>query len=140
MVRMHGFSLFELVACLALIATIAGGAALRLPDILASIRLSGAAQRLSTALRHARGHALERGSPVEVALDDSRQIWEVREVSAATLATEPLPPGVAFASLPASRRVRFTALGTTDNATIVLGAGASVRRIVVNQRGRVRVQ
>jgi prepilin-type N-terminal cleavage/methylation domain-containing protein len=140
MVRMQGFSLFELVVCLALVATMTGGAALRLPDILASVRLSGAAQRLSAALRQARGRALERGSPVEVALDDARQMWEMREVSAATLVREPLPPGVAFASLPASRRVRFTALGTTDNATIALGAGTGVRRIVVNQRGRVRVQ
>jgi prepilin-type N-terminal cleavage/methylation domain-containing protein len=140
MVRMPGYSLLELLACLALLGTIAGGAALRLPDILASVRLSGATQRLSAALRQARGHALERGSPVEVELDDARRVWEVREVSAATLAREPLPPGVSFAGLPASRRVRFTALGTTDNATITLGAGAAVRRIVVNQRGRVRVQ
>jgi prepilin-type N-terminal cleavage/methylation domain-containing protein len=140
MVRMHGFTLFELVACLALVATIAGGAALRLPDILASVRLSGATQRLSAALRQARGHALERGSPVEAELDDARGLWEVREVSGASLAREPLPAGVIFASLPASRRVRFSAIGTTDNATIMLGAGAIVRRIVVNQRGRVRVQ
>src|SRR5262249_13463584 len=140
MVRLHGFSLFELVACLALVATIAGGAALRLPDILASVRLSGATQRLSAALRQARGHALERGSPVDVQLDDARGVWEGREVSAAALAREPLPPGVGLAGFPASRRVRFTALGTTDNATITLGAGAAVRRIVVNQRGRVRVQ
>jgi prepilin-type N-terminal cleavage/methylation domain-containing protein len=140
MVRMHGFTLFELLACLALVATIAGGAALRLPDVLAAVRLGGAVQRLSAALRQARGHALERGGPVEVALDDTRQAWEVREVSATTLAREALPPGVTFASLPASRRVRFTALGTTDNATITLGAGAAVRRIVVIQRGRVRVQ
>src|SRR5262249_20092966 len=119
---------------------IAGGAALRLPDILASVRLSGAAQRLSAALRQARGHALERGSPVEVALDDARQMWEVREVSAATLASEPLPPGVAFASPPASRRLGFTRCGTTGIATMALGAGAGGRRIVVNQRGRVRVQ
>ena len=137
--RLHRFTPFELLSRLARVA-IAGGAALRLPDVLAAVRLGGAAQRLSAALRQARGHALEHGGPVEVALDDARQAWEVREVSATTLAREALPPGVTFASLPASRRVRFTALGTTDNATITLGAGATVRRIVVNQRGRVRVQ
>jgi Tfp pilus assembly protein FimT len=138
MVRMQGFSLFELIACLALLATIVGTAALRMPDILASIRLSGAVQRLSAALRQARGRALEHGSPVEVRLDDAQGVWEMRDTT--TVTREALPPGVAFASLPASRRVRFTALGTTDNATITLGAGASVRRIVLNQRGRVRVQ
>ena len=140
MVRMQGFSLFELVACLALIATVTGTAALRLPGILTSLRLGGAAQRLSAALRQARGRALERGSPVEVQLDDARGSWEMRDAQAVTLAQEVLPSGVVFAGLPASRRVRFSALGTTDNATITLGGGASVRRVIVNQRGRVRVQ
>jgi Tfp pilus assembly protein FimT len=140
MVRMQGFGLLELVACLALLATIAGAGALRLPDVLASLRLSGAAQRLSAALRQARGRALERGGPVEVQLDEGRSLWELRDTSGATVARETLPPGVTFTGLPASRRVRFSALGTTDNATIALGAGATVRRIVVNQRGRVRVQ
>lgn len=140
MVRMQGFGLLELVACLALLATIAGAGALRLPDVLASLRLSGAAQRLSAALRQARGRALERGGPVEVQLDEGGSLWELRDASGATVARETLPPGVTFTGLPASRRVRFSALGTTDNATIALGAGTTVRRIVVNQRGRVRVQ
>jgi prepilin-type N-terminal cleavage/methylation domain-containing protein len=140
MVRMQGFGLLELVACLALLATIASAGALGLPDILASVKLSGAVHRLSAALRQARGRALERGSPIEMQLDDTRRLWEVREVQGPALVREALPPGVAFTSLPASRRVRFTALGTADNATITLGAGASVRRVVVNQRGRVRVE
>ncbi len=140
MVRIQGFSLLELVACLALLATIATVGALRLPDVLASLRLSGAAQRLSAALRQARGRALERGAPVEVQLDEGRSLWELRDTTGVTVARETLPPGVTFAGLPVSRRVRFSALGTTDNATIALGAGVTVRRIVVNQRGRVRVQ
>jgi Tfp pilus assembly protein FimT len=140
MVRMQGIGLLELVACLALLATIAGTGALRLPDVLVSLRLGGAVQRLSAALRQARGRALERGGPVEVQLDDAQAQWEMRDTHGATIARETLPPGVVFTGLPASRRVRFSALGTTDNATIALGAGAAVRRIVVNQRGRVRVQ
>jgi len=56
------------------------------------------------------------------------------------VARDVLPAGVRFTSLPASRRVRFTAIGTSDNATIALAAGGPARRIVVNQRGRVRVQ
>src|SRR4030095_6072512 len=104
-----GFTLFELVACLALVATIAGGAALRLPDILASVRLSGATQRLSAAPGQARGPALERGSPVEAELDDARGLWEVREVSGASLAREPLPAGGVFARPPARPRPRLRA-------------------------------
>ena len=135
-----GFGLLELLACLALLAIVAATAALRLPEVLASIRLSGAAQRLSAGLRQARGNALERGSPVDVQLDDALGVWEMHEAGAPTLAREALPPGVAFVGLPASRRIRFSALGTTDNATITLGAGAGIRLIIVNQRGRVRVQ
>jgi general secretion pathway protein H len=140
MARLHGFSLLELVVCLALVATIAGAGAIRLPDALAGLRLSGAAQRLSAALRQARGRALERGGPVEVQLDAGGGLWELRDSLGVTVAREALPAGVAFASLPASRRVRFSALGTSDNATIELAAGKAMRRIVVNQRGRVRVQ
>ena len=130
------------MACLALVATIAGGAgALRLPDVLASLRLGGAAQRLSAALRQARGRALERGGPVEVALDDARRAWEVRDVSGDDAgARAPCHPASRSRASPVSRRVRFTALGTTDNATITLGAAAPRAGIVVNQRGRVRVQ
>src|SRR4029077_7511500 len=98
MVRMHGFTLFELLACLALCAQIAGGAPAPLPRVLAAIRRGGGAQRLSAALRQARGHALERGSPVEVALDDARQAGEGGEVSATMLPREPLPPGLTLAT------------------------------------------
>jgi prepilin-type N-terminal cleavage/methylation domain-containing protein len=139
MVRLHGFSLLEVVVCVALVAVIAGAGAIRLPDTLAGMRLGGAAQRLSAVLRQARGRALERGGPVEVRLDEGGGLWELRDSLGATIAREALPAGVAFASLPASRRVRFSALGTSDNATIELAAGTARRRIVVNQRGRVRV-
>jgi Tfp pilus assembly protein FimT len=140
MVRMQGASLLELLACLVLLVTIAGTGALRLPDILASVRLGGTVHRLSAALRQARGRALERGGPVEILFDQAGGVWEMREPNGASLEREVLPPGITFASLPASRRVRFTAVGTADNATVVLGAGAVMRRVVVNQRGRVRVQ
>src|SRR5262245_36835161 len=138
--RSFGFGLVELVAGLALVAVIAGAGALKLPEVLASLRLTGAVQRLSAALRQARGRALERGGPVELQLDDVRGLWELRDVSGPVVARDVLTPGIRFSSLPASRRVRFTAIGTSDNATIALDAGGPARRIVVNQRGRVRVQ
>jgi Tfp pilus assembly protein FimT len=140
MVRLQGASLLELLVCLALLVTIAGTGALRVPDIMAGMRLSGTAHRLSAALRQARGRALERGGPVEVLFDEAGNRWEVQEPNGPSIAREVLPPGVTFAGLPANRRVRFSAIGTAENATVTLGAGGVVRRVVVNQRGRVRVQ
>lgn len=140
MVRMQGASLLELLVCLALLVTIAGTGTLRLPDVMAAVRLSGTAHRLSAALRQARGRALEGGGPVEIVFDEAGNRWQMQEPSGPSIAQEVLPPGVSFAGLPANRRVRFSAVGTTDNATVVLGAGGVVRRVVVNQRGRVRVQ
>jgi Tfp pilus assembly protein FimT len=140
MVRIHGASLLELLVCLVLLATIARTGALRLPEILAGVRLSGTTHRLSAALRQARGRALERGGPVEIVLDEVAGVWEMRDSNGSSLEREMLPRGISFTGWPASRRVRFSAIGTADNATIVLGAGSVTRRVVVNQRGRVRVQ
>src|SRR5205809_544605 len=56
------------------------------------------------------------------------------------LSTRWLPPGVGFAALPARSRVLFGGLGSAENATITLAAGARMRSVIVNQRGRVRVQ
>src|SRR5262249_56097783 len=85
MVRMHGASLLELLVCLVLLATLASTGALRLPEILAGVRLSGTVHRLSAALRQARGRALERGGPVEIVLDEAAAVLEIR-------APNPPPP------------------------------------------------
>lgn len=140
MVRTHGASLLELLVCLVLLATLATTGTLRLPEILAGVRLSGTVHRLSAALRQARGRALERGGPVEIVVDEVAGVWEMRDSNGSPLEREVLPRGVSFTGWPASRRVRFSAIGTADNATLVLGAGRASRRVVVNQRGRVRVQ
>ncbi len=140
MVRSGGFTLLELLACCAVAAATLGIGAIRLPPMVATVRLSGAAHRLAAALRDARGRALARNVRIDVQFDPTRGAWDVRDTSGRTLETQALPPGVVFASVPASRRVRFTTVGTADNATVALSAGRTTRRIVVNQRGRVRVQ
>jgi len=56
------------------------------------------------------------------------------------LSTRWLPPGVGFTALPARSRVLFGGLGNAENATVTLAAGARARSVIVNQRGRVRVQ
>jgi len=139
MVRSDGFSLLELLLGLAVAAAVGGSAALQLPPVVATIRLTGTAYRLASALRQARGHALEHNVRIDVRFDATANGWEVSEVGGRPLLRERLPPGVVFQSLPASRRVRFSTTGTADNATVVFAAGTRMRRVVVNQRGRVRV-
>ena len=76
----------------------------------------------------------------EVRFDAGRGTCETRDGAGRVIERRMLPPAVGFASLPARGRIGFDGLGTADNGTIVVAGGARVRRIVVNQRGRVRVQ
>jgi type II secretion system GspH-like protein len=111
----------------------------RLASLVESVRVAGAARTVATALRLARGLALSSDATTEVRFDAIRGACETRDAAGALLATHALPPGVGFASLPARSRVLFGGLGTADNATIVVAGAGRVRRIVVNQRGRVRL-
>jgi Tfp pilus assembly protein FimT len=139
-VRSSGFTAVELAACMALFAIVVGASAAQLSPLIASVRLSGAAHRLAAGLRQARGRALERNLRIEIRFDPARRVWDVREFGGLALESQALPDGVSFAGLPAGERVRFSTIGTADNATITLAAGSGSRRVVVNQRGRVRVQ
>jgi Tfp pilus assembly protein FimT len=139
-VRSPGFTGVELLACLALFAIVTAAGGSQLSPLIASVRLSGAAHRLAAGLRQARGRALERNLRMEIRFDAPARRWDVREFGGLAIESQALPDGVAFAGLPAGVRVRFSTIGTADNATITLSAGRGTRRIVVNQRGRVRVQ
>ncbi len=119
---------------------LAGASVVQLVGLVTSARVTGAARTVATALRLARGVALSEGGGTEVRFDPARRSCETRDAAGAVVETRFLPPGIGFTSLPARRRVQFGGLGTADNATVVIGAGSRVRRIIVNQRGRVRVQ
>jgi Tfp pilus assembly protein FimT len=103
------------------------------------VRLAGASRRVATVLRSARGHALAQGMSVQVAFDAAAGRAELRD-GPTMLASHPLPPGIAFTALPSRSRILFGGLGSAENGTIELGAGARRRRVIVNQRGRVRLQ
>lgn len=139
MFRSEGFTVAELLLGLLVAAAVGGTAALQVPSLVAAIRLGGTAYRLAASLRQARGQALERNVRIDVRFDATGRVWEVGEAGGRVFARERLPPGVVFRSLPSSARVRFGTTGTAENATVVLGAGSGTRRVVVNQRGRVRV-
>jgi len=132
--------LLEALGGVALAAILAGVATVRLVELVDSARLAGAARTIATALRLARGRALAAGGSMEVRLDAVRMVLELRDGAGALLETRWLPAGVRFAALPARDRVQFGGLGTAQNATVTLSAGARARSVIVNQRGRVRVQ
>jgi general secretion pathway protein H len=136
----RGFTLLEVVAGLGLTTLLAGIGVVRLVELVQTARLAGAAREVATALRLARGVALSADATIEVRFDPARALCETRDRAGTLLETRRLPPGVAFSSLPARSRVLFGGLGAAENATITLGAGARRRSVVVNQRGRVRVQ
>ena len=140
MQRARGFTLLEVVAGLGLAMVLAGVGAVQLVALVQTARLAGAAREVATALRLARGIALSGDASIEVRFDPERALCETRERAGTLLSTRWLPPGVGFAALPARSRVLFGGLGSAENATVTLAAGARTRSVIVNQRGRVRVQ
>jgi len=138
--RERGVTLLETLAGIGLAGVLAGSGVVQLVGLVASARVSGAARTVATALRLARAIALSEDGASEVRFDVARRTCETRNPGGTVVETRFLPPGIGFTSLPSRRRVQFGGLGSADNATIVIGAGSRVRRIVVNQRGRVRVQ
>jgi general secretion pathway protein H len=136
----HGFTLVEALVALGLMSVLAGVGVVQLVELVESARLAGAARSLATALRLARGRALSQDATVQVRFDAARALCETRDQTGALIEARPLPAGVAFAALPARGRILFASLGTADNGTVTLSAGARARSVIVNQRGRVRVQ
>jgi general secretion pathway protein H len=137
--RTGGFTVIELLLVVALAATVGGLGTVTLPHLAGSVRLASAADRLAAVLRAARGQALARGRSIEVRFDPAARTWSVRERLEPPFEVHQLPTGVVYQSLPSALRVRFSTVGTADNATVVLAAGGRARRIVVNQRGRVHL-
>jgi Tfp pilus assembly protein FimT len=135
----RGSTLLEALAGLALASTIAGLGVPRVVALAESAGLAGTSRVLATALRLARERALGGGVPVEVRFDVAARRWTV-QVAGRVLDAQALASPVTFAAVPARQRIVFGALGTADNATVTLAAGARRRSVVVNQRGRVRFQ
>lgn len=133
-------TLLETLVGLGLATILAGASVVQLAELVASARVTGAARTVATALRLARGIALSGGGTTEVRFDPVARSCQTRDPAGAVVETRFLPSPIGFTALPARQRVQFYGLGTGDNATVAIGAGARVRRIVVNQRGRVRVQ
>ena len=137
--RSRGFTVLEVLAALGLAAILAGMGTVQLIELVRSARLASGARTTASLLRLARGRALASNLEVEVAFDAATASCSMRQV-ASVLETRPLPAGVTFAALPARGRILFGALGSAENGTVRLAAGPRTRRVIVNQRGRVRLQ
>jgi general secretion pathway protein H len=135
----RGFTLIETLCCVAIVATLASASVIATTSLAAALRVAATTRTLAQTMRATRARAMAEGVPLEVRFDVATSRWSVRSDDGTIRHTEPLPEPVRFASLPARALIGFTPTGTADNATIVLVAGASSARIVVNQRGRVRL-
>ena len=140
MAHPRGVTLLEAMIGLAFATTTTSIGVVQLVELVHGAELAGAARTLATAMRVARGQALAGLGPMDVRFDGAGASWAVSDGTGVTRETHRLPPGVAFAGLPVRQHIQFGALGTADNGTVTLAAGARTRRVVVNQRGRVRVQ
>jgi prepilin-type N-terminal cleavage/methylation domain-containing protein len=138
--RDRGFTVLELLVALGIAAVLTGSGVASLVDLVATARVAGAARAAASGLRLAREQALARGAAIEVRFDAPARAWTTRTAGGAVIATHALPRGVAFARLPARGRVLFGGLGTAENATVAFATGPRQRSVIVNQRGRVRVQ
>ena len=137
--RRRGFTLIETLACVAIAAALAGTGSLAAVSLATSLRVATSARTLAQTMRATRARAMAEGRPLEMRFDAAASRWSVRTDDGTIRHDEPLPDPVRFTSLPVRALVRFGATGTGDNGTVALGAGTASARIVVNQRGRVRL-
>jgi type II secretion system protein H len=137
--RTRGFTLIETLCSTAIVAVVATGGVLATASLAATLRVATTARTLGQTMRATRARAMAEGTPLEVRFDATAGRWSIHSDDGMTRQIAAIPESVRFASLPARAVVRFTPTGTADNATIVLAAGPSSARIVVNQRGRVRL-
>ena len=135
----RGFTLIEAMVGVAIAAIVARTAVLATVSLTAALRVAATTRTLAQAMRETRARAMAEGEPVDVVFDASASRWTVRALDGTIRHLEPLADPVRFVSLPARSSVRFTSTGTADNATIVLGTSNATGRIIVNQRGRVRL-
>jgi prepilin-type N-terminal cleavage/methylation domain-containing protein len=137
--RRRGFTVIELLAGVGLVAIVAAMSALAGSSVATAIHAAASGRTLAQTMRETRARAMAEGAPIDVLFDASTSTWAVRPVGGPVRRTEPLPAPIRFLALPARARIRFDSNGTAENGTIALGAGSAACRIVVNQRGRVRL-
>ena len=136
----RGFTLIEALVGVTIAAILASASALVLSSFATALRLTASARTLAEAMRETRGRAMAEGAPLDVRFDASTGMWTIAAIDGTIRRSQPLPASVRFVALPARARIRFDSTGQAENGTVTLGASAAATcRIVVNQRGRVRL-
>ena len=137
--RRAGFTAIELLVVIAIGATVMMGGVRAIATSARSVRLAAAARVMAQTMRETRARALAEGVPLDLVFDAPASTWEERDGGGSTRWSRTLPSPITYGALPALPRVRFGSTGVAENKTITLLAGGAIRRIVVNQRGRVRL-
>ncbi len=137
----RGWTLLELLVALAAAGVLIGTAVLGAGAFLARLELRAGALRTAGAALRARSAAVREGRAWALAAG-------TRSLVAGPVGGEPrlvvrLPPRVRLVRATSGGEVRFDPTGRAENATFTLaldGGRDGVARVVVNQRGRVRVE
>lgn len=130
-----GFTLLECLIVLAILAILGATTIPQVGAISGQWRLRSAGIRLSAELVRARWGALRAAEPWTVRPTTTGLRIEKGQNDVATVA---LPPGI-MVSVNSGGDVRFLPNGSAENATFRLVNAWGERRVVVNQRGRVRL-
>jgi len=136
--RHRGFTLLELLVLLGLFGVLAGAASVYVSPMVRGLEVRTGAVRVASALTRARVAALADGRPWSVRVVGPSTL-EIGEEGAPAQRTE-LPSRVRFLSVTSGGDVRFRPNGWAENATFTIGSEDEVRRVVVNQRGRISVR
>lgn len=137
--RKRGFTQIEVLVVVAVVATIAATSLPAMTSLAAALRLAASVRTLTETLRETRARAIAEGEPLDALFDATTGSWAVWTASGTLRRLGVLPAPLRFTALPASARIRFGATGTAENGTIAIDDGSIARRIIVNQRGRVRL-
>ncbi len=136
----------EAVFVVSIAGILVGMATLALPQIVSRLRLFAAAHEVVETLHTARVRSVEgtRQHRVTFAVGSSRFVLERREEDGSWRSIggeRRLPPGISIQSANSGAEFLFSARGECENGTIVLANSfGAVRRVIINQRGRVRVE
>lgn len=138
------FSLLEILATLAILSVLAGGAILVWPQVDAALQLDAGLHQLAADVQAARSLAIASASRVRLVFQSGTGTYRRdRADDDGTYrmeATRVLPRGITVADANSSGDLTFSPRGQAENGTVVLTDGRGVRRALrVNQRARITI-